>query len=113
MSARVSSPEPAHDFSRFRDVVPFRQTAASMDVARVALAIWERLSATCDLQLFLAGVAEELAPAIDLQGIGAVAFRPRRDSACSPDGTRGPAANVRRGLASFRAFVRAAVVSCR
>jgi hypothetical protein len=79
-----------HDFSRFRDDEYTRHnTVASMDVergsreapptpdrARVTLSVWERLSLNRDLQAFLAGVAEDLAPVVGFEGLGAVAFAP-------------------------------------
>ena len=40
------------------------------------MSIWERLAATCNLQAFLAGVAEDLAPLVGFEGLGAVAFAP-------------------------------------
>ncbi len=76
MSARASLPVGGHDFSRFRDVQHFGQAVTSMNRASVMLSIWGRLAATRDLQEFLVGVAAELTPSIDLQGIGAVAFAP-------------------------------------
>ena len=42
----------------------------------VVLSVWERLCLTRDLQVFLAGVAEDLAPIVDFEGLGAVAFAP-------------------------------------
>lgn len=56
----------SHDFSR---LAPAARSGA-------ILAVWERLSRTCDLQAFLAGVAEELAPIVGFEGLGAVAFAP-------------------------------------
>jgi transcriptional regulator with GAF, ATPase, and Fis domain len=79
-----------HDFSRLRDEEPTQgETAASIDAeptsrdspptpdrTSVMLAVWERLSATRDLQAFLAGVAQDLAPIVGFEGMGAVAFAP-------------------------------------
>src|SRR5215204_1385300 len=47
-----------------------------MDRTRVTLAVWERLSATRDLQAFLTAVAKELAPIVSLHSIGALGFAP-------------------------------------
>jgi transcriptional regulator with GAF, ATPase, and Fis domain len=79
-----------HDFSRFRDDEYTRgDTVASMDVERrsrdsvptpdrmrATRSVWERLSTNRDLQAFLAGVAEDLAPVVGFEGLGAVAFAP-------------------------------------
>ncbi len=75
MGASLSSPDPDREMSRIHGVAA-RPSMVSMETARVMLAVWERLSATGDLQEFLAAVAEELTRGIDLQGIGAVAFAP-------------------------------------
>jgi formate hydrogenlyase transcriptional activator len=53
-----------------RDFPPTR------DRTQMILSVWERLGATRDLQLFLAGVAEDLAPIVGFEGLGAVAFAP-------------------------------------
>ncbi len=80
----------SHDFSRCLDEEPARgDTLASPDAERTArdgrsapdpatvlLAVWERLSATGDLQAFLSGLAEDLGPLIRFEGVGAVAFAP-------------------------------------
>jgi formate hydrogenlyase transcriptional activator len=80
----------SHDFSRCRDDEHTRGDAvASVDAertsrdfppppdrTRVTLAVWERLSLNRDLQAFLAGVAEDLAPIVGFEGLGAVAFAP-------------------------------------
>jgi formate hydrogenlyase transcriptional activator len=80
----------SHDFSRCREDEYTRgDAAASLDAERTSrdsaptpdlttltLAVWERLSLNRDLQAFLAGVAEDLAPIVGFEGLGAVAFAP-------------------------------------
>src|SRR5215207_10103314 len=53
-----------------------REFSSLPDRTRVTLSAWERLSATPDLQTFLAAVAADLAPIVGFQGLGAVAFAP-------------------------------------
>jgi formate hydrogenlyase transcriptional activator len=80
----------SHDFSRCREDEYTRgDAAASLDAERTSrdsaptpdlttltLAVWERLSLNRDLQAFLAGIAEDLAPIVGFEGLGAVAFAP-------------------------------------
>jgi formate hydrogenlyase transcriptional activator len=54
----------------------FSRVPPTPDRTAMTLAVWERLSATRDLQAFLAGVAEDLMPVVGFEGLGAVAFAP-------------------------------------
>jgi formate hydrogenlyase transcriptional activator len=76
MADRASLPVESHDFSRFRDEREYTHTCTvtRMDRTRLALSVWELLSAKHDLQTFLTAVADQLSSIIDFQGLGAVAF---------------------------------------
>ncbi len=79
-----------HDFSRIRDdeytravrgasmdtEPDSRESPSTRDRTKVTLSVWERLGATRDLQVFLAGAAENLAAIVSFEGLGAVAFAP-------------------------------------